>query len=380
MLRSLKYGLYGAVLSGLVAAPVVIWNATGKDVTLLVDGKARQVSTSASDVGDLLSDEGFETGSHDIVAPTADTAVKDGMKVVLNRGKQLVLRVDGRTVKVWTTAPTVSDALAQLGYSQSDFVSVSRSKRLPVGTPTSIDVRTPRTVTVVHDGEREKVSTTEPTVGDMLQQLGVSYDANDRLSVPAAEETEDGLTVVLKRVSTRTAVRTETVGYDTTKRRSGAVYQGTTQVLKPGRKGRAQVTYSVVYVDGKPVGRTRTGVKIVVPARDRVVLIGTKEPTGPAGAQAIARQLLPRFGFDDSEFGCLVQMWNRESGWNTSATNPSSGAYGIPQSLPGNKMASAGPAWQSDARTQIMWGLGYIKDRYSTPCGAWSFWQAHNYY
>lgn len=101
----------------------------------------------------------------------------------------------------------------------------------------------------------------------------------------------------------------------------------------------------------------------------------------PAGeAQQIARALLPSYGWSPStQFGCLVNMWNRESGWRVHAANPS-GAYGIPQALPGSKMSSAGPDWQNNATTQIKWGLGYIKDRYNSPCGAWSYWQAHGSY
>ncbi|WP_019629472.1 hypothetical protein [Actinomadura atramentaria] len=101
----------------------------------------------------------------------------------------------------------------------------------------------------------------------------------------------------------------------------------------------------------------------------------------PAGeAQQIAKGMLPSFGFDgDGQFACLVNLWNRESGWRTTAANPS-GAYGIPQALPGSKMASAGSDWRTSARTQIKWGLGYIKGRYGTPCGAWSFFQSHNSY
>jgi Transglycosylase SLT domain len=93
----------------------------------------------------------------------------------------------------------------------------------------------------------------------------------------------------------------------------------------------------------------------------------------PAGkAQAIAKAMLPSYGFTGKgEFGCLVKLWNKESGWNTYAQNPSSGAYGIAQALPGSKMASAGPDWRTNPRTQIKWGLGYIKSRYKTPCGAW---------
>ncbi|MFH9728372.1 peptidoglycan-binding protein [Streptomyces sp. NPDC017254] len=80
------------------------------------------------------------------------------------------------------------------------------------------------------------------------------------------------------------------------------------------------------------------------------------------------------------QFGCLDNLWIRESTWKVYATNPSSGAYGIPQSLPGDKIAAAGPDWQTNPATQIEWGLDYIKSRYSTPCAAWSFWQSHNWY
>ncbi|MEV5747689.1 lytic transglycosylase domain-containing protein [Actinoallomurus sp. NPDC052308] len=101
----------------------------------------------------------------------------------------------------------------------------------------------------------------------------------------------------------------------------------------------------------------------------------------PAGeAQQIAKSLLPSYGFDPStQFGCLVNLWNRESGWRVHAANPS-GAYGIPQALPGSKMSSAGPDWQNNATTQIKWGLGYIKSRYSTPCGAWAHSQSTGWY
>jgi hypothetical protein len=101
----------------------------------------------------------------------------------------------------------------------------------------------------------------------------------------------------------------------------------------------------------------------------------------PAGeAQRIAKALLPAYGFDpDTQFGCLVSLWERESHWNVHAGSPS-GPYGIPQALPGSKMASAGSSWLNDAATQIKWGLGYIRGRYSGPCGAWSHFQSAGWY
>jgi hypothetical protein len=104
-------------------------------------------------------------------------------------------------------------------------------------------------------------------------------------------------------------------------------------------------------------------------------------PVTPSGsAQQIAMGMLGSYGWSSGQFSCLVSLWNQESGWNVTASNPSSGAYGIPQALPGSKMESAGPDWQTDAATQIRWGLGYIKADYGSPCGAWSHEEADGWY
>jgi hypothetical protein len=96
--------------------------------------------------------------------------------------------------------------------------------------------------------------------------------------------------------------------------------------------------------------------------------------------QAIALALLPKYGFDSSQMSCLIPLWMGESGWRWNAENASSGAYGIPQALPGTKMASAGADWRTNPATQIEWGLTYIRDSYGTPCGAWGFKQSHGWY
>ena len=106
----------------------------------------------------------------------------------------------------------------------------------------------------------------------------------------------------------------------------------------------------------------------------------TSAPPDPGTAQSTAYSLLASFGFSpQTYFGCLLDLWNRESGWRYDAEN-ASGAYGIPQALPGSKMASAGADWQTDPATQIKWGLGYIKGIYGNPCGAWAFEEANGYY
>ncbi len=110
------------------------------------------------------------------------------------------------------------------------------------------------------------------------------------------------------------------------------------------------------------------------------VIYVTSAPPNPGTAQSIAYNMMASFGFNPSTyFGCLLDIWNRESGWVYDAEN-ASGAYGIPQALPGSKMASAGADWQTDPATQIRWGLGYIKAIYGNPCSAWAFEEANGYY
>ncbi len=103
-------------------------------------------------------------------------------------------------------------------------------------------------------------------------------------------------------------------------------------------------------------------------------------PPNPGTAQSIAYNMMSSFGFSPkTQWTCLDDLWQQESGWNYLAEN-ASGAYGIPQALPGSKMASAGPDWQTDPTTQIKWGLGYIQSIYATPCGAWAHEEADGYY
>jgi hypothetical protein len=99
-----------------------------------------------------------------------------------------------------------------------------------------------------------------------------------------------------------------------------------------------------------------------------------------SGNRALGCALLLEYGFPLDQMSCLDNLWTRESGWNHLAENPSSGAYGIPQSLPGDKMAAYGDDWRTNPVTQIRWGLSYIDNRYGTPCSAWGFFQRNNWY
>jgi len=100
----------------------------------------------------------------------------------------------------------------------------------------------------------------------------------------------------------------------------------------------------------------------------------------PGTAKAIAYEMVLARGWDDAQYACLVSLWERESHWNVNAHNARSGAHGIPQALPGSKMASVGADWETNPATQITWGLGYIAGRYLDPCGAWTASEQRGWY
>jgi hypothetical protein len=109
--------------------------------------------------------------------------------------------------------------------------------------------------------------------------------------------------------------------------------------------------------------------------------VAAQRASEPSGSpQQVAEQMLGQFSWSGSQFSCLEPLWERESGWSVTAENPSSGAYGIPQALSGSLMANSGPDWQTDAATQIRWGLTYIQGRYGSPCGAWAHEEADGWY
>ncbi|MCL2779925.1 MAG: ubiquitin-like domain-containing protein [Actinomycetia bacterium] len=372
----MKYGLYGAVLASLVGGAIA-WVNVDKSVTLRVDGTTRVVRTTAATVQGTLASAGYPIGAHDVVAPAPATRVHNGSVVVLKRGRELLLTVDGVPRDVWVTAPTVADALDELGYGDQAHSSVSRAKRLPLD-PTSIDLRTPKPVTVRHDGQTDPVVSTDATVGDLLAALRITVGAEDSVTPAPSTPLRAGEQIVVGRVTHRVVTERRVIPFATTRQKDRSLDIGQSAVAVAGKNGLTVVKYDVTYTDGKVTAKTVLSAKTTPPVT-RVVRVGTRPASTPEAAQAIAKRMAAKRGWGTDQFACLVPLWGHESGWRVSAANPS-GAYGIPQALPGDKMASAGPNWQTDPATQIAWGLDYIAGHYGTPCGAWDYWQAHGWY
>ncbi len=160
---------------------------------------------------------------------------------------------------------------------------------------------------------------------------------------------------------------------------------GSTVVVTEGAPGKALVSYEVTYVDGVEVSRVETVSVVVDQPVDKVTKVGSLviPPTTEAQKgtnRALGQQMAAARGWTGDQWACLDNLWARESGWSHTAENRSSGAYGIPQALPGSKMAVYGDDWRTNPATQIEWGLAYVGGRYGTPCGAWSHFLTKNWY
>lgn len=126
-----------------------------------------------------------------------------------------------------------------------------------------------------------------------------------------------------------------------------------------------------------------SGIDLAEWKTSKVVTYGVAPAAGtpdPGTAMSIALEMVTARGWGTDQYDCLVALWNKESRWNVYAHNARSGAYGIPQALPGSKMATAGADWATNPATQITWGLGYIQARYGDPCGAWAHSQRVGWY
>ncbi len=317
------------------------------------------------------------------VSPTASSWAR-----LVVRAGVLVLVVGGTAGFVVARSDTSPESVEVVA--QSDPASVLRdelystSRSFPVRT----ELRAPVSVTVGVDGVSIELSTSAPTVRDVLLGAGVVLGEHDLVSVPLEAPITSDLVIEVTRVETVVVSQEVPLEHETVRQNDSSLSEGTEEVVTTGRDGVAVVVAETYMADGVEVGRTVLARSVVTPAVDEVIRVGTGQavsvpassPVTPGTARAIGLQMVLDHGWSESEFACLDALWTRESNWRVNASNGSSGAYGIPQALPGSKMASAGPDWQTNPATQIAWGLGYVSGRYGTPCGAWSFFQSHNWY
>ncbi|TWH33957.1 uncharacterized protein YabE (DUF348 family) [Isoptericola variabilis J7] len=371
--RAARHAVHAVVVLALAGGTLAVTDAH-KTVTIDYDGQVRTVEAYGATVGDVLRYHRIPVREGDLVQPAASEAAVDDGEVVVRSSREVTVEIDGETRTFTTTAHTVGELLSALG-PRGDRAVATASRSAVLGRE-PVRVSTLKTVQVAVDGSVLPLRTTQSTVRDVLADVGITLGPDDRTSVPLGAAAVDGMVVLVSRGDTASDQVREVLPFTTERIESADLPKGYEAVRTRGRPGEAVSTYEVRTLAGTEVERVLVSRQVTREPVNEVVVVGTMEvarvAVDPGSARTLGRALAAERGWGDDQFSCLDKLWTKESNWRWNAENPSSGAYGIPQALPGTKMATAGADWRTNPATQIRWGLGYIAGRYGTPCSAWS--------
>lgn len=354
----------------------------GRLITIHDRGVEKVIISQAMTIGDALKEAGIAIDDKDLVEPAvSEKMVASDYQVNIYRARPVVI-VDGNTkTRVMTPYQTADQIAGSVGIKlyPEDKTSLKQTDNI-MAVGAGIQLIIDRAVEFNFDlyGNTKVVRTQADTVGKMLTEKGIKLSSDDRLSLNQDTKISGGLSVRLWREGKQTVTSEVPIEFETEKIQDGDREVGYKEVRTAGEKGSRTVTYEVLIQNGKEVSRTEVASLTTKEPKKQVEVVGVKRKVGsPAENKQYAQAIMGNYGFGDDQWTCLDILWTHESGWNQYAGNPSSGAYGIPQALPGSKMGSG---WQDDPVVQINWGLKYIKDRYATPCGAYNHWKSFNWY
>jgi len=367
---------------------------TSKAYTVTVDGEPRTLWTTAASADSILADA---AGLGTTVTLAADrSASRDELTPLVSRARNVIVNADGTTrevaVRPGQDARGILEA-AGVSVHALDRVTVENDatgelaitvSRVTRGQATeTVDIPFSETTTTSSDmfvGESQV--TTTGVNGVTTWTVWQEKDGDQVLtSVPITEHSTSQPVTQVRSEGTKEATPTALVaaGIDpkaTLEEKTES--DGTTSVRYRAKLGSISTKEEIAEITGEAKNADQATAAAAAAAAAEAGAV----PTTYSGEdpRSLAKPLVAAQGWSDSEYQCLVLLWNRESQWNPYAENSSSGAYGIPQALPGSKMASAGADWRTNPITQINWGIGYIKGRYGTPCSAWAHSNAVGWY
>jgi uncharacterized protein YabE (DUF348 family) len=272
------------------------YEATAKTVAVTVDGQQQQVRSHAGTVRAVLKAANLAAGAHDLLAPALDTQVKDGSTIVLRRGRQMALTVDGAQRTVWVTAMSVDEALGQIGLRAAGAkLSADRSRAIPLK-GFSLDVRTRKDVQVLDAGRVRRHATNALQVSEVLAELKLRVRAQDQVSVAQTAAVKDGMVVRITRIDGRHVGEDVAIPFAVERRPDSSMFQGVTKVLRAGRVGVLHRTYALKYVNGKLSSKRLAthSVRTAAPIT-KIVAYGTKaRPRSVNGADGLNWDALAR--------------------------------------------------------------------------------------
>ena len=370
-------------LSLFVAAGATTNGAADKRiVNLYVDDEKQTLSTRAKTVEEFLERAEVDLIDEDIVEPARDTEIlEDNPQINVYRARSVEVIDGDRTITILSAqrAPRLLAAEAGVELFPEDVVSYSRNDQSVLvssaGEQLVISRSTPVKVNVY--GVVTAKRTTATTVQEYLDQNGIVVEEGSTLQPadPNAPITPN-LLIAVNKIGIKTDSVTEPVPYPTETREDANLEVGQRRVERAGADGERTVVYEITEQDGVEVKRRELQAIITRDPVAEIVVRGTKPATLSSSVSVSADKiaLMAAAGIAESDYAYVDYIIQKESNWRPGARNSSSGAYGLCQSLPASKMASAGPDYLTNPVTQLRWCSGYAAGRYGGWQNAYNAW------
>lgn len=381
-------------------------------VILHAGNDTRVLPTKEKTVAGLLTNAGIELNEGDIVEPSLDAAIEeDDFRINVYRAAPVVIQDEDRRVPALSAAQTSRSIVNQVGvevYPEDIVVTEPSRDFLRDGIGSKVTIRRSTPVVLNLYGSSLSTRTHAKTVGELLSEKHVVISDNDTVKPSLDSPLEPNTQIFVTRFGIEVISIEEGVPMPVEVVEDNSLSYGSTAIRQRGSDGKKTVTYELEMENGREVGRKIIQEVVTVQPVKQIMARGTSgkfENFNSEGIPArvycgsprqgnwkninthnaaLGRVMAERKGWTGSQFNALLELFACESSWNERAGNPYSGAYGIPQSLPAEKMASTsacgGEGYLTDPQIQISWGLCYIERRYGTPSAALDFHYIKNWY
>ncbi len=371
--------------SGFFASAISADGATAdgaQSFITIYDGENKTTMRSgATTVRDLLARAGIQYDEYDTIEPGLDDKIdSESFSINIYRARETVVVDDTvkRHIHTSSTDPeaVVSDAGIEL-FDEDVVEVVPYDGLLESGMMAAYQITRAKQINFDFYGEEMVVRTQADTIGEFLAEREISVDHKDTwASLEDNVKITDGIDFAVYKQGKQTKTVEEVVKFDTKTIQDYSMDYGTRKVVKEGSDGKKMVTYEIEMRNGKEVSRKVISSIVTKKPVEQEVRVGMKVNL-PAGSH---EDWMSRAGISSSDYGYVNFIITHESHWNPLARNRSSGATGLCQALPGNKMASAGSDWATNPITQLRWCNGYAVGRYGSWAKAYQFWTVNHWW
>jgi len=379
-------GLFGFVALGASTQGA----SDARIVNVFVDGEQQTVTTRADDIGELIERLELPLAPEDIVEPGLEEPIlEDDTQVNIYRARPVELTEEDRVITVVTAqrAPRLiaEDAGIELLPEDEAVLNEAELNVLESGATERLVIKRSVPIKLSVYGVLKPVRTTAETVNELLREQNIEPNENEVVQPAIDAVIKADLLVAVNRPGVKTVAVEEPIPYDVETKNDDSITAGQVQLEKKGKDGVRAVVYEVEEdEEGKEISRREIQKVTVEKPTTEIRLRGTKivapsfNPSTTVSGDKAA--LMAAAGIAESDFGYVDSIISKESGWRPGAVNSSSGAYGLCQSLPASKMASAGSDYRTNPVTQLKWCTGYANGRYGGWSGAYNAWQVQRWW